>query len=164
MRLEEQFHESFKYFHRMNYNSDRAIRTVYHGTHPDNIAAIIQNNLSMEKKGQLDSGWFGAGMYFSQYADYCMQYHTTGKFERVKAGDSGKLLQFDILPGRMHQLEEVKMGGEREMNFDSHCSPNEFEYVMFDPRHVLPRYVISFEVMLGAGAKFNGSIEQTGGK
>jgi len=43
--------------------------TVYHGTHPDNISKIALNNISMKHKGKLDPGWFGAGLYFSKFAD-----------------------------------------------------------------------------------------------
>ncbi|MDO9334220.1 MAG: hypothetical protein Q7T57_06845 [Dehalococcoidales bacterium] len=81
-RLEEQFFTAFRYFHQKGYHSDHPIRAVYHGTHQTNISLIVKDNLSMDKKGQLDSGWFGAGMYFSRHADYVMQYHTTGSFKR----------------------------------------------------------------------------------
>ena len=90
---------------------------------------------------------------------YCT---TSDKFNDVQAGQSGKLLQFDILPGRMYQMADVKNGAPREEGFDSHVSPKGFEYVMFDSRHVRPRYVISFDVTQAAGAKFEGSPEQLG--
>ncbi|MDO9334221.1 MAG: hypothetical protein Q7T57_06850 [Dehalococcoidales bacterium] len=59
-------------------------------------------------------------------------------------------------------MKEVKHGAKRTLEFDSHCSPNEFEYVMFDSRHILPRYVISFEAIKAPGSKFDGSAEQMG--
>jgi len=119
----------------------------------------------MEKKGQLDNGWFGAGLYFSRHADYVMAYKTTSdKLNDIQADQSGQLLQFDILPGRIYQTtsEENFKGAPRQVGYDSHVPPNGFEYVMFDSRHVLPRYVISFKVEEAAGASFDGSVEQKG--
>lgn len=164
-RLTSQFYQALRHLQEMGFNPpDRsAILTVYHGTHQSNIPAIVDNNLSIEKKGQLDSGWLGAGLYFSQHADNVMAYMTTSnKFNDVKAGQSGKLLQFDILPGRMNRLANVKEGVSRELFYDSHVTPNGFEYVLFDARHVRPRYVISFNVEAAAGASFEGSVEQNG--
>ena len=139
------------------------MHAVYHDTRPGTIPAIVRDNLQLSHAGETDSGWFGAGLYFSKHADYCMQYYSTGAFQRVKAGDTGKLLRFDILPGRMHQMQSVKTGCARKEGFDSHVSPNQFEYVMFDSRHILPTHVLSFEVLQAPGASFNGSAEQMGG-
>jgi hypothetical protein len=48
--------------------------------------------------------------------------------------------------------------------FDSHISPSGFEYVMFDSRHVhiLPRYVLTINVVKTVGPSFVGSKEQKG--
>jgi hypothetical protein len=160
--LETQFYASLEFFHKQGYNQDHAIHRLYHGTLPTNIPDILRNNLSMTKKGQLDPGWFGAGLYFSQHADYVMQYKTTGSFRRVVAGDQGTLLQFDTLPGRVRTLAKLEMAGQRLDYTDSNVTPNGYEHVLFDNRHVLPRYVIHFEVRSGSGAKFDGSLEQMG--
>lgn len=162
-RLTSQFHQSMIDMYERGYHSTKEpIRTVYHGTRPENIDSIVRENLAMDKKGQTDSGCFGAGMYFSRYADYCMQYHTTGQWKRVEAGDRGRLLQFDILPGRQYEVDHARMVIARRDGFDSHVSPNEFEYVLFDARHILPRYVIDFEVGEAPGAAFTGTPEETG--
>jgi hypothetical protein len=160
--LAEQFHASNRYFYNHGYHSDHPIRHVYHGTKRENIDSILRENLSMDSQGATDDGWFGAGMYFSRHADYVMQYFTCGAFRRVRVGDKGIMLRFDILPGRMKRLIEAEVGAEREDYFDSNCTPSEFEYVMFDSRHVLPRYQIEFEVLAAEGAGFDGSHEQVG--
>jgi hypothetical protein len=158
--LEDTFYASMRHFHQQRY--PYATEIVYHSTKPANIPAIIKENLRMDKAGQLDSGWFGKGLYFSKHADYVMQYFSTGAFRRVKVGDKGKILRFDILPGRMNQLKSVTTGIERKDGCDSHVSPNNFEYVMFDARHILLQYVLSFEVLAAPGAIFDGSAEQMG--
>jgi hypothetical protein len=161
--LEEEFHASMRYFYQQGYHSaEHPIRSVYHGTRRSNIDSILRDNLSMDSKGATDSGWFGAGMYFSRHADYVMQYYTCGGFRRVEVGDKGVMLRFDILPGRMRRLDSTDVGAERTDLFDSNCTPSEFEYVMFDSRHVLPRYQIEFEVRRAEGAAFDGSHEQVG--
>ena len=69
--LTRQFDESMRHFQEKGYNPpDRsAILTAYHGTRQSNIESIVQHNLSVERKGQIDEGWRGAGLYFSQHAD-----------------------------------------------------------------------------------------------
>lgn len=162
-KLRSQFHQTtIDMYEKGQHSKSEPVRTVYHGTRPRNIDSIVRENLSMEKKGQTDSGWFGAGMYFSRYADYCMQYYTTGQWKRVEAGDRGRLLQFDIMPGRQYQVDHARMMIARRDGFDSHVSPTGFEYVMFDARHIRPRYVIDFEVRQAPGAAFTGAPEQTG--
>lgn len=162
VELENEFHGSYRYFYEQRYLGDKPIQTVYHGTRPENIPLILKNNFDVDKKGKTDDGWFGAGIYFSQHADYVMMYYTTGSFNLVQVGDKGKLLQVDILPGRIKRLDQAHLGAARTINYDSHVTPNGFEYVMFNKRHILPRYVISFDVVAAAGTTFKGSVEQLG--
>jgi hypothetical protein len=159
--LADQFHASHRYFYEKHYHASEPIRTVYHGTLAANIPSIVQNNLDMKNQGQKDSGWFGGGLYFSKYADYCLMY-ASPNLKPPTAGKTCKLIQFDILPGRIHQLTNMKVGEPRTPLFDSHVSPNGFEYVMFDSRHILPRYVLTIDVVTAAGPAFPGSIEETG--
>jgi hypothetical protein len=160
--LADQFHASHRYFYEQHSHSSESVRTVYHGTLSASIPSIVQENLSMAKKGSTDAGWFGGGLYFSKYADYCMMYASANK-KPLTAGKSCKLIQFDIVPGRIHQMDEVKVGALRTPGYDSHVSPNGFEYVMFESNHILPRYVISINVVKAARVKFPGSIEEEGG-
>lgn len=136
--------------------------TVYHGTHPDNITHIALHNLSMSHKGKLDPGWFGAGLYFSQHADYTLMYSTVGEFRPVKAGDRGRLFRFQVMPGRIKQLQSLALGQPQTAGFDSHLTPTQYELVLFDNRVVLPTHVIDFIVSPAAGAKFTQSVEKNG--
>jgi hypothetical protein len=138
-----------------------AEKTVYHGTRTSNIPVIAQNNLSMSKKGQLDPGWFGAGLYFSPHADYCMMYHTTGKFGPVKIGDRGRLMVFQVMPGRINQLQTLDLGQPKHAQFDSNLSKNGFELVLFDEQFVLPSHIIDFEAKHAPGQKFTGEARMT---
>jgi len=142
------------------------LRVAYHGTHPNNLASILTNNFSMDARGKTDSGWFGAGLYFSRYADYVMMYHTTGSssLRPVRSGEKGKLIQVSLLPGRTCKLSDVHMGEQLFKGHDSHVSPSGFEHVMFDPTRVLPRFIISFDVVKNAGTNFVGSHEHLGVK
>jgi hypothetical protein len=158
--LREQFGRSMSFFYTQGYPS--VVESVYHGTHPKNIDSILRDNLKLDPSQQIDNGWFGRGMYFSQHADYTMMYRTTGDLRRVRAGDNIMLLRFDILPGRTHTLKDVKVGIPRMQLKDSHISPFSFEHVMFDPRHVTPTHVIHVAVTNAPGNSFDGSPEQTG--
>jgi hypothetical protein len=139
-----------------------AVLEVYHGTHPRNIPLILANNLQMHKAGQLDKGWFGAGLYFSKHADYTFIYNTTGEFRPVEAGDEGCVLQCSILPGTSYPTTKLMMGAPCQAGFDSHVSPNGFEHVVFSSDQILPRYVLHYKVVAAPGSFFDGSIEQTG--
>jgi len=133
---------------------------VYHGTRESNILSIVNNNLSMSKKGQLDSGWFGAGLYFSPHADYCFMY--AKQLQPLLMGTCFKILQFAILPGRINQLSGLQHGQPKHPNFDSNRSTNGYEFILFDSKYCLPKHVLEVEVKAAPGAKFNGSHEQKG--
>lgn len=174
--LQSLFIQTLNAFHQQGFGAPaEAIRVAYHGTHPDNIGAICENGLSMEKVQSAtgDGGWFGAGLYLSQHADYVMQYGTTltpgtlFELRRARLGDRGKLLRFDILPGRMHLLEDFAFGKRLDpvganRQHDSHVSPSGFEYVLFERDQALPTYVIEFEVVTAPGTRFEYSKERVG--
>jgi hypothetical protein len=159
-RLREQFGRSLSYFYTQGYPS--SVVSVYHGTHPNNISNILRDNLKVCTEQQVDMGWFGRGFYFSAYADYTFMYKTTGALRRVRAGDNFAILGFDILPGRTDQLKHITMGASRTLYKDSHVSPNGFEHIMFDPRHVNPTHVIHISARHAPGLLFEGAVEQTG--
>jgi len=158
--LREQFGRSMSYFYAQGYPA--GIKSVYHGTHPRNLASIVKNNLKLDPSQSIDSGYFGRGMYFSQYPDYTMMYRTSGELRCVRAGDNIKLLRFDILPGRTQTLVSVNLGADRTLYKDSHISPTGFEHVMFDSRHFNPTHIIHVSVRNAPGHSFDGTPEQIG--
>lgn len=136
---------------------------VYHGTHTSNVEAIATNNISMAKKGKLDPGWFGAGLYFSKHADYCFMYcQLGGKLAVAKAGQEGRLLRFRVMPGRINQLSELATGKPQKEGFDSNVSPEDFELVLFQETLALPTHIIDFKVEVAKGSNFNQSVEKKG--
>lgn len=162
-RLKQRFYDALQFMNEQGYHAEaHPIQHVYHGTHPKNIHDIVRNNLSLSKAGQTDDGWFGRGLYFSRWPDYCMMYGTTGAMRPVQTGDEGRLIRFSILPGRVHHLQSMSMGKARMPLCDSVLSPNKFETILFDTNHCLPTYVIHFVVDNAPGNVFDGSIEQHG--
>ena len=159
-RLLEQFHRSMKHFYLNNFGCE--IVRVFHGTPPYNIPSILQENLSMKDRGDRDSGWFGAGVYLSQHADYILAY-CNDLVAPFRPGQSGQILVFDTLPGRKYICDGIKNGQARMADFDCHISPEGYEQVMFDERHILPTHVISFSAQVAPGAKYDFSIERHGG-
>jgi len=157
-RLQEQFGRSMCYFYTKGYPA--IIETMYHGTDPANIEGILSDNMKMNVARKLDDGWFGRGFYFSKHADYTFMYNTTGSTRLVTAGDRFAILRFDILPGRQETIPHVHVGVARTLFKDSHVSPNGFEQVMFDPRHVCPTHVIHLSVVNAPGRSFIGSAEE----
>ena len=134
--------------------------TLYHGTRP-NIESIVRHNLSMAKKGQLDPGWLGAGLYFSEHADYTLMY-STWPSKHLQAKQRIKILRFAALPGRIQQLTSLQNGQPKHPQYDSNRSTNGFEIILFDAQFCLPKFVIEIELQQAPGAKFNGSHEQKG--
>jgi hypothetical protein len=159
-RLKEQFCRSWQHFADRNYPTE--VVRMYHGTDVRNIPSILQNNLLMTKTGDRDPGWFGAGLYFSTHADYVFMY--SNNLAPVKPGHKGKILVFNTLPGRKNSCTNLRMGHERTDETDSSVSPNGYEHVMFDSRHVLPTHVISFSAEVAPGAKYDASVERLGPK
>jgi hypothetical protein len=135
---------------------------MYHGTDERNIPSILQKNLLMTKKGDRDPGWFGAGLYFSKHADYVFAY--SNGVAPVQPGHKGKILLFKTLPGRQNSCTSLTMGHERAEETDSSVSPNGYEHVMFDARHVLPTHVSSFSAEIAPGSKYDASVERLGPK
>jgi hypothetical protein len=85
--LADQFHLSNRFCYEQHYHTAEPIRTAYHDTVAANIPSIMQNNLGAKNQGAKDSGWFGDGLYFSKYADYCMMY-APANLKPPKAGQT----------------------------------------------------------------------------
>lgn len=64
---------------------------VYHGTSPNNFSSIFNEGLSIKKKGKLDGGWFGSGLYVTTQPQYAAHYT---KYQGVDPSSMG--LKFPI--------------------------------------------------------------------
>ena len=121
----------------------------FHGTSVDAVQSIAKigflapsgikavNRKRRCKKIQvLDSGYFGSGVYFSDFSDYAMYYSDTR--------ESDQILLCQILPGRAFKCHKRMDGQQNVPGYDSHISPHGNEIVIFNPDACLPRYIIRF--------------------
>lgn len=103
---------------------------------PGEIRAANRGRARRSKIRVLDSGFFGSGIYFSDYSDYAMFYSDTR--------GSNEILLCQLLPGRAYRCT-ARMDGRSNMpGYDSHISPGGNEIVIFNPAACLPRYIIRF--------------------
>ncbi|KAJ3091602.1 hypothetical protein HDU96_003016, partial [Phlyctochytrium bullatum] len=144
-------------------NRPSDVYTAFHATPEQNIERICNENLSLSFAGATDTGYFGKGLYFSAHADYCARYIQKGGVRELVDGDEGKMIMFDILPGKQFQLSDdtgPSMGQQRKIGFDSHVSPMKAEWVLFDPAQCVPRAVIAFRAVASVRIKIGGGFEQ----
>jgi len=109
---------------------------AFHGTAEDNIDNICKYNFDFSRIGSSsgDRGFYGEGIYFSEYASYSMAY----------AG-CNKILLCKVLIGRAYTMASIQTGAPQVDGYDSHVSPDGKEIVIFSPDQILPCYVIHFE-------------------
>jgi len=115
----------------------------FHGTKEENIESICETGFRVpgEKSFQhaSDPGWYGKGVYFSEYPRYSMNY--------IK--DSKRLLLCQILPGNVFRCRYIIQGESLRAGFDSHMSPDRKEVVIFNSHHILPSYIVHYSVVQG---------------
>lgn len=131
----------------------------WHGTSEENIRSIVQHNFyDMTDPGfaaarKTDPGFFGPGVYFSQYPTYGSVYAEKRK--------SNTLLLSWVLMGTTYPVTEEPLTLKNLVDgYDSHYAivdakfgrpirptdpPGYDEIVVFRKEQILPRYVIHFE-------------------
>ncbi|KAJ3115931.1 Elongation factor 1-beta [Phlyctochytrium bullatum] len=137
------------------------VRCAFHATPSENVESICQQNLDPRKCGATDSGYFGKGFYFSTHADYCARYINKRGIRALQLGDHGKIIMFEILPGRTFTvgLTTRSFSMKRKEGYDSHISPKKAEWVLFHPSQFVPRAVIEFRMVEAAQNEFPGGYE-----
>lgn len=90
---------------------------------------IDQNFLNV-----LSLGYYGRGVYFSEYPSYSMTY----------IRGASKLLLCQVLPGNVYRCTNLIHGEPLEIGHDSHTSPDGKELVIFNSHHILPSYVVHY--------------------
>merc|ERR1711971_1281753 len=89
----------------------KGVNTIlaWHGTPSTNVAQIVENNFSISclSKNSGDKGFYGAGIYFSEFAD-------------VSRGYGDGLLLCKIMLGKTHRMRTVKVGCKQKKGCDSH--------------------------------------------
>ena len=113
---------------------------AWHGTRPENIDKIVQENFRLDKLAANtgNRGCFGAGIYFSEFPDVSMGY-------------GSKMLLCMVLPGKAYDVTQSKsmLGVPCEPGYDSHRVAADTkgrgrELVIFDPDQILPCYVVNY--------------------
>lgn len=113
---------------------------AFHGTKPENIDSIVKNNFDIKRLGAStgDKGYFGAGIYFSEFPSTSMGY-----------GGGGKLLLCKVLPGKTYTCMAMMIGARCMSGYDSHGFQRDHdgrykELVIFNADQILPCYVINY--------------------
>jgi hypothetical protein len=112
-------------------------RLVFHGTRSDSVDSIMHGGFRLEKVGSAtDSGWYGAGIYFSEQTAYSIAYDKA----------DGRLILCQLLLGKPAQLTANQRcdGKPVKDGFTSHVVNDGAEIVMFDMDAVLPTYIVHY--------------------
>eukprot|EP00026_Physarum_polycephalum_P002052 Phypoly_transcript_02056.p1 GENE.Phypoly_transcript_02056~~Phypoly_transcript_02056.p1 ORF type:complete len:782 (-),score=205.77 Phypoly_transcript_02056:108-2453(-) len=138
--LHAKFEAKRKEFEKLGYGKPLL---AFHGTAEKNINLICKTNFCVPGKGvahATDSGWYGKGIYFSEYPDYSMGY--------IK--DCTRLLLSKVLLGNPFQCKGLITGQPLMKGYDSHISPCGKELVIFSPDQILPIYIVHYSLKTGA--------------
>lgn len=114
---------------------------AFHGTKSANIDKIVQENFDLSKLASNtgDRGYYGAGIYFSEFPEVSIGY-----------AKIGKLLLCKVLPGKSHDCEDMMLGQALQPGYDSHRVSADKEgrgqeLVIFDADQILPCYVVNYK-------------------
>jgi len=137
--LMDQFETKQKEF--MSRGVDATPILAFHGTKAENLDSIIRNNFSLTflSKNSGDNGWFGAGLYFSEYTTTSLGYN-----QNQSMSGGAKLLLSKVLIGKQYKCPGRMDGKPLQPGHDSHLSPEGHEVVIFDPRQILPCYLVYY--------------------
>eukprot|EP00052_Salpingoeca_macrocollata_P028388 m.274677 g.274677 ORF g.274677 m.274677 type:complete len:966 (+) comp22858_c1_seq4:1359-4256(+) len=96
--------------------------------------SIAETNFDISKlaKGSGDNGWYGAGIYFSEFPETAQGY----------AGDNNSLLLSKVLVGKAYECPGRMDGKPLQAGHDSHRSPNRHEIVIFNSSQILPMFIV----------------------
>ncbi|CAF1404341.1 unnamed protein product [Adineta steineri] len=116
---------------------------AFHGTAIANIQPICENGFKVPGqagfKHATDDGYWGRGTYFSEYPNYSMGY--------IKGAT--KLLLCQILQGKVFQCTQLIHGADLKDGYDSHCSPDKKELIIFRSDYILPQYIVHYKINAG---------------
>ncbi|XP_069111870.1 uncharacterized protein [Argopecten irradians] len=136
---------------------------AFHGTAEKNINPICETGFKVPGdtgfQHKTDTGWYGKGVYFSEFPAYSMSY----------IQGATKLLLCQVLPGKVFQCTKLIHGAALTKGHDSHTSPDKQELVIFNGNHILPSYVVHYELAKtnfkykppGAGASIDDKLDDT---
>jgi hypothetical protein len=137
-QLERAFEEKKREYDRVYGAGKHESRLVFHGTRSESIDSIMTGGFQLAKVGSTtDSGWYGAGIYFSEQTAYSQAYDKAG----------GRLILCQLLLGKPHQLTAAQRcdGAGCKAGFTSHVVDDGAEVVMFDMAAILPTYIVHYK-------------------
>lgn len=112
---------------------------AFHGTEEKNIVPICETGFKIPgdsgHKHRTDTGYYGKGVYFSEYPSYSMSY----------ISGSTKFLLCQVLPGKVYNCTKLIHGAALMKGYDSHMSPCKKELVIFNKYHILPSYIVHYQ-------------------
>lgn len=116
----------------------------FHGTAIKNIQSICEHGFKVPGSAggfthSTDAGWYGRGVYFSEFPSYAMEYITSGT----------KLLLCQVVLGKIYHCTKLIHGAPLQEGYDSHMSPDGKEAVIFNSEHILPSYVVHYTKKTG---------------
>jgi len=109
---------------------------MFHGTSDVNIEGILKTNFLISKVGETtkNQGYYGKGIYFSEYPATSMGY-TRGNTSMFLCA---------VYVGKAFKLDKIEMGCQLKEGYDSHISFCGTEVVIFDTDCILPCYKVHY--------------------
>ncbi|KAG8924522.1 hypothetical protein FRC01_011380, partial [Tulasnella sp. 417] len=142
------------------------IDVVFHGTLRRHVGSIVQSGFVIPGQKTIAGedvtircgATWGIGTYTSPKLTYCLSYaDTTLKAPKLLPGQ--KVIVCAALMGRRFEMKsgesQFRRNPEVAQGYDSHVSPAGLEYVIFNPEHLLPLYVLHLEDSLSSRPAWN---------
>jgi hypothetical protein len=119
---------------------------MFHGTSEVNMENILKTNFLISKVGSTtDMGWYGRGVYFSEFPGTSISYSHGNPW----------LLLCAVFVGKTYKMMNVQTGCSLVEGYDSHISGDGSEVIIFDTDCILPCYKIKW-------VQTNGQTQQVG--
>jgi hypothetical protein len=129
----------------------------FHGTRPANLNSVLQfgvlrhDHALLKTQGvqqmKTDGGWFGAGhkgIYVSPHPDYTLKY---SQGYAIDEGSEVAIVMLRTMPGKCKHIPHITGGIDPTPGFDSHSSPNQLEWYLFDEAQACPAYVATVKAV-----------------
>jgi len=108
---------------------------MFHGTSESNMENILKTNFLISKVGSTtDLGWYGRGIYFSEFPGTSISYSRGNPW----------LLLCAVFVGKTFKMTQIETGCALKEGYDSHISGDGSEVIIFDTDCILPCYKIKW--------------------
>ncbi len=134
-KLEKRFEKKKKEYDERYGPKGHESRLVFHGTLAASIDSIMTGGFRLDRVGSAtDSGWYGAGIYFSEQTAMSINYDKSGQ----------RLILCQCLLGKPAIVTARCDGRPVKEGFTSHIVGDGAEIVMFDMDAILPTYIVHY--------------------